>query len=148
MILHYINKAGTKQPNFYDFHPGVVKGVFNIRNIKEVQKPPFDDGSSMLQAITYDADILVDNVAEGGKDLVANAAPKIVPSTGILGYLQISPPSVPIPSNSFVNLLKSEGGSIGGGINCVIKIAGTDQHMKLNRFDVSPSVDDPAIPFL
>ena len=119
----------------------MVKGVFNIRNIKEVQKPPFHDGSSSLQAITYDADILVDNVVEGGKEMVANARPQLVPSTGVLGYLQISPSSKPILPSSFVNLLKSEGGSIGGSINCVAKIAGTDQHMKHNRFDVSPSVD-------
>ena len=137
----FFDDAGKRQPNKFNFHPGVVKGVFNIRNIKEVQKSPFDDGFSILQPITYDADILVDNVVEGGKDMVPNTTPKFVPSTGILGYLQISPPSEPIPINSFVNLLKSEGGSIGGSINCVAKIAGSDQHMKLNRFDVSPSVD-------
>jgi len=142
----FFDDAGKKQPNAFNFHPGVVKGVFNIRNIKEVQKPPFDDGFSVLQPITYDADILVDNVAEGGKEMVTNATPKLVPSTGVLGYLQISPPAQPIPPNSFVSLLKSEGGTIGGSINCIVKIAGTDQHMKLNRFDVSPSIDDAGNP--
>jgi hypothetical protein len=135
-----------KQPNFFNFHPGLVKGVFNIRNIKEVQKNPFDDGSCMLQSITYDADILLENVEEGGKEFMPGAAVKLVPSTGVLGYIQVSPPSIPIPANSFVALLKSEGGSIGGSINCVIKIAGTDQHMKVNRFDVSPSVNAAGAP--
>ena len=137
----FLDDNGVKQPNEFNFHPGIVKGVFNIRNIKEVQKPPFDDGFCNLIAITYDADILIDNVAEGGKEFIANNTVQLVPSTGVLGYVQVSPPSVPIPDDSFVALLKSEGGSIGGSINCVIKIAGTEQHMKLHRFDVSPSVD-------
>ena len=137
----FLDAAGNKQPNEFNFHPGIVKGVFNIRNIKEMQKPRFNDGSCDLQAITYDADILIDNVVEGGKEFTPNATVQLVPSTGVLGYIQVSPPGQPIPDNSFVSLLKSEGGSIGGSINCVIKIAGTDQHMKLSRFDVSPSVD-------
>ena len=130
-----------KIPSQFFFHPGIVKGIFNIRNIKEVDKPPFTKGSDVLQAITYDADILLENITEGGKELLLNASSKIVPSTGILGYIQLSPPGQPISVDNFTELLKLEGGSIGGSINCIIKIAGTDQHMKLNRFDVSPSVD-------
>ncbi|MEO6229702.1 MAG: hypothetical protein ABJB11_14665 [Ferruginibacter sp.] len=133
--------TNKKEPNAFNFHPGIVKGVFNIRNIKEVAKEPFDNGSCKLQAITYDADVLLENVAEGGKEFPASTTAKMVPSTGILGYIQISPPGLPISADNFVDLLKYEGGSIGGSINCVVKIAGTDQHMKLNRFEVAPSVD-------
>ncbi|MEP7144665.1 MAG: hypothetical protein ABI707_17415, partial [Ferruginibacter sp.] len=139
----YINDVTRKKEiSPFNFHPGIVKGTFNIRNIKEVQKPPFKIGLTELQAVTYDADILLDNITEGGKEQELDGNKVIlVPSTGILGYIQIAPAGFPIDKNIFVQLLQSEGGSIGGSINCVIKIAGTDQHKKLNRFDVSPSVD-------
>lgn len=133
--------TNKKEPSPFNFHPGIVKGIFNIRNIKEATKDPFVEGSSKLQAITYDADVLLENVAEGGNAFPASTTAKIVPSSGILGYIQLSPIGKPISADNFVNLLKSEGGSIGGSINCVVKIAGTDQHIKLNRFEVAPSVD-------
>ncbi|MDO9376544.1 MAG: hypothetical protein Q7T76_19115 [Ferruginibacter sp.] len=137
----------VRQPNEFNFHPGIIKGVFNIRNIKEVDKPPFKTGINELQAITYDADILIDHIVEGGKEQTINGQVRtFVPAAGILGYVQIAPAGLPIKDDIFVQLLKSEGGSIGGAINCVIKIAGTDQHMKLSRFDVSPSVDSGGLP--
>ncbi|MEO8412673.1 MAG: hypothetical protein ABI472_03405 [Ginsengibacter sp.] len=139
------DKTRAKEPSPFNFHPGLVKGVFNIRNIKEVDKPSFVIGVYELKAITYDADILIDHVTEGGKDQTVNGQ-AFVPSSGVLGYIQISPAGSPILAPILAELLQSEGGSIGGSINCVIKIAGTDQHMKLNRFDVSPSVDGAGNP--
>ena len=138
-------KAQT--PGLYDFapasfsiHPGVVKGVYNIRNIKEAPDTYTTIGGS-FKAVTYDADVLIDNVVEGGQN-------NLVPSSGIVGYIQLSPQGAPVSDAAFVNLLKDRGlnNSIGGTINCVVKIAGTQQHMKLNRFDVSPSVASNGLP--
>jgi len=134
------DKTRLRTPSPFDIHPGVVKGVFNIRNIKEVDKPTFKESGNELQAITYDADILIENVFEGGKEQKSEGM-VLVSSSGVLGYLQLQPTGSPISTVAFTELLKSEGGSIGGPINCIVKIAGTDQHIKLNRFDVSPSVD-------
>jgi len=122
----------------------VIKGVFNIRNIKEVDKPSFSILPYELKAITYDADILIDNVTEGGKNQTVNGQ-AFVPSSGILDIYSYHRPEGH-SSFYFHGTFKSEGGSIGGSINCVIKIAGTDQHIKLNRFDVSPSVDGTGDP--
>ena len=99
------DKTRAKVPSPFNFHPGVVKGVFNIRNIKEVDKPPFVKGVYELKAITYDADILIDNVSEGGKDQTANGQ-AFVPSSGVLGYIQVSPAGSPIICTYFCRTLK------------------------------------------
>ncbi len=138
--MHDVPRIKKKSP--FTFHPGIVKGVFNIRNIKEVENGVFRYLGEELQAITYDADILLDNVETGGSPLPAGGATQVlVPSSGVLGYIQLSPPGVPISLATFTELLRSKGGSIGGSINGVIKLAGTDQRMRVNRFDVAASVN-------
>ncbi len=132
----YLDDATRAQiPSPFAMHPGVVKGVYNIRNIKEAADTYTNSGAE-FKAITYDADILLENVVEGGNN-------NLVPSTGVVGYIQLKPQGQPVSSLAFTNLLKDRGNnkSIGGAINCVVKIAGTNQHIKLNRFDVSPSVN-------
>ncbi|MBK6506331.1 MAG: hypothetical protein IPG02_11865 [Ignavibacteria bacterium] len=129
-----IGKKFIEDP--FKFHPGIVNGLYNIRNIKE-QPKIFGPGSpnAELYAVTFDADVELENVTEGGSG-------NRVSAKGILAYVQVSPPGEPITLSEFVELLDSEDNSIGGPIDCIIKVAGTKQHMKVNRFDVSRTVDD------
>ena len=121
--------------NRYTFHPGIVRGLFNVRNIHEVQKDYFTHGTAQLAAVTFDADVEFENVTEGGEN-------NRVPTKGATGFVQLLPQGDLIKESDFVALLKSENNSIGGPVNCVLKIANTPQRMKLNRFDVSTAVDD------
>ncbi|HPE77391.1 MAG TPA: hypothetical protein PLC80_14965 [Draconibacterium sp.] len=123
----------TPKPNPFEFHPGIVKGLFNIRNIKE-QPKIFSSGNAKLYAATFDADVELENVSEGGQN-------NRVPSKGILSYVQISPAGEPIKKAQLSELLKSENNTIGGPVNCILKIAGSRQRMKISRFDLSATVD-------
>jgi hypothetical protein len=123
----------TPIPNPFEFHPGIVRGLFNVRNIKE-QPKIFSKASAKMYAATFDADVQLENVSEGGDN-------NRVPSKGILAYVQIAPAGHPISISEFTALVKSENNSIGGQINCILKIAGTSQRMKISRFDLSASVD-------
>lgn len=123
----------TPQPNPYVFHPGMVRGLFKVRNIQE-QPKIFQQTGAVLYAVTFDADIELEEVSEGG---INNR----VTSKGVNGYVQIAPPGEPISLDELNALMKSENNTIGGAIACVIKVAGTQQRMKLNRFDVNTSVD-------
>lgn len=123
----------TPKPNPFEFHPGIVRGLFNIRNIKE-QPKIFSNGTAKMYAATFDADVELENVSEGGQN-------NRVPSKGILSYVQIAPAGHPISTSEFSALLKYENNSIGGPVNCILKIAGSPQRMKISRFDLSATVD-------
>ena len=123
----------TPKPNPFEFHPGIVRGLFNVRNIKE-QPKIFSNEDAIMYAATFDADVELENVSEGGQN-------NRVPSKGILSYVQISPAGKPVTREQFAALLKKENNSIGGPVNCILKVAGSPQRMKISRFDVSATVN-------
>ena len=150
------------QPSPYEFHPGIVHGVFQVRNIRETKavplfndkwiKAPTDsyvDNNGLLHLNTppaeqsrdielkpvyFDGDFEIDGVTSG-------AVGGRVPAKGILGYVQLSPRGEPIPAKFLAALLVTQLGSIGGPVDCVIDIGGSGQLMRLSRVDVSYSED-------
>jgi hypothetical protein len=155
-------------PN-YIFHPGTVKGVSNVREIKDAPGAgpftasftPNDSGLPLdlprwhflfqnigaltdllqvdLEPVVFDADVHLQNVTSGGAP--TGAGDFIVQSRKMLGYVQVAPAHVLIPPKLFADLLNFQNGSLGGPINCVINVAGTGQTMRLSRVDVSPALD-------
>ncbi|MEO6136909.1 MAG: hypothetical protein ABIP35_17270, partial [Ginsengibacter sp.] len=144
-------------PNPFEFHPGPIRGLHNIRNIREITKAfttntqvvylwteggdgypvanePEKSKVAILQGITFDCDVEIDNVVEGGTG-------NMVSSKGVTGYVQLAPPAAPIDKFAFKRLMGYEKDTIGGPINCTIKVAGTNQRMRLDRFDVNTSQD-------
>ena len=137
----YKDKNGIAFPNPFSFHPGVVKGVFNVKNIIDndlprfpVQLPGSPPPAIILQPVYFDADVLIDNVVQG-------ASNGKVPSSKMLGYVQLAPEGVPISPSQFSNLLASQSGSLGGPVDCIIKIGSSPQRMRISRADVGNSVD-------
>ena len=145
-------------PNPFSFHPGLIKGLYNIRNIREVPKAYttqtqvvylWNDGgggvpiaaeapknkTAILQGITFDCDVEVDDVVEGGNN-------NRVVSKGVTGYVQLAPPAAPIDPDAFKGLMGYEKNTIGGPINCTIKMAGSNQRMRVDRFDMNSSQDE------
>ena len=121
-------------PNPFTFHPGIVHGILNVRNIQEKPKQFTIKNRCELIAVTFDADVELEDVVEGGAD-------NRVVTRGVVGYVQIGPQGRPIEKDDFVELIRSEHASIGAAINCTIKVAGTLQYMRLNRVDVSNAQD-------
>lgn len=147
--------------NPYEFHPGLVKGVFNVRNIKETNSvapfpakmnktteyldsegiahpvlsttdPKLTNLDVFLQPVYFDADVAIDFVVSG-------AVNGRVPSKGMLGYVQLAPRGEPIPPDLFIELLMRQFGSLGGPVDCVIDIGKSGQKMRLSRVDVNAS---------
>jgi hypothetical protein len=144
--------------NPYEFHPGLVKGVFNVRNIRETSAvapfktvwnkkpteelldsegiptldPAFKSLEVFLQPVYFDADAQIDFVVSG-------AVNGRVPSKGMLGYVQLAPRGEPIPADLFIQLLALQFGSLGGPVDCVIDIGKSGQKMRLSRVDVNAS---------
>lgn len=144
-------------PNPYIFHPGLVGGFFNVHNIKEVEGDSIsidytpdggdyfknsaddfvhDSGSgnpqtAELVGITFDADVNMDVDGKGSYKKVTGRQFK--------GYLQLSPQGVPIPKSVFSELMMRNQNSIGGNVDCLLNLGGTDQKILVNRVDVSAS---------
>lgn len=152
----------------YEIHPGVVKGLFNVKEIREtaeiepfVSKIPVPVGGTylnvngeevvndtgapiykdvMLRAVYFNADVEIEGVIQG-HTTDKDHKDGLVPSKGILGFVQLSPAGEPIPPALFKQLLDYQLGSIGGPANCVVDIGKNAQKLRVNRFDVNSSTD-------
>jgi hypothetical protein len=149
------------RPNPYEFHPGLVKGVFSVRNIHETDAVPQfkrtwnkNNGETyldsegiertvdpltptelrnpdvLLQPVYFDADVQID-------DVISGAVGGRVPSTGMLGYVQLSPRGEPITRSLLAELLTFQFGALGGAVACVIDVGKSGQHVRINRVDVN-----------
>jgi hypothetical protein len=153
------------RPNPFEFHPGVVNGVFNVRNIIETAAiPQFERIWNKVNGDTYIDDAGVEQVVDNVTPAVfRNPTVKLqpvyfdadveiefiesgavngkVPSKGMLGYVQLSPAGQPIPDFLFRDLLREQFGSLGGLVDGLIDIGDTGQQMRITRVDVSESVN-------
>jgi hypothetical protein len=152
--------GALKEEARYELHPGTLRGLYNITNIKEdgsvadfivnnsipVGKKYIDEngdvitnnGSSFNQevkcvAVYFDADIAIENLVKGHKN-------GKTPAKKILGYVQLSPPGIPLTPVQLKQLLNLQGGLIGGDINCEMDVSRSGQMMQINRFDISHSI--------
>ncbi len=155
----------------YPIHPGVVRGLFRVSNIREIAEiEPFqgtmvfpsgariidgngqdiaNDGRTFpydLQPVYFDADIEIENPVSGfvTRD-AAGQERRLVPSKRILGFVQRAPRGIPLTVDKFKELVVRQGGSIGGPLDCVVDINSSGQQMRLCRFDISNSFDSAGV---
>lgn len=156
----------------YPIHPGVVHGLFQVKNIRETTEvepfagsmvfPPTvpnivdengkeipNNGKSFpyeLQPVFFDADVEIENPVSGfTTKTIGSAEKRLIPSKRILGFVQIAPRGLPLTIGAFKDLITQQGGTIGGPIDCVVDIGGSGQQMRLSRFDVSNSFDSNGV---
>lgn len=158
------------QPSPYEFHPGIVKGVFRVRNIQETNavpnfKPiwnkqngdPYVDDNGVLRTVTAATPASERSPAVDLQPVYFDADVEItgvksgaiggrVPSRGLLGFVQLAPRGEPLPPGLFAQLLASQLGALGGPVDCVIDVGGSKQLMRLSRVDVNASLDGASQP--
>jgi len=111
-------------------HPGAVHGAFNIREIRDTTQTYTNAAKTVeLQAVYFDADMQIDGVVTGARN-------GLVPSTGQLGYVQTLPIEQPITAADLAALIV-ERGALGGPVDCVVNVGGTQQPMRLSRVEVA-----------
>lgn len=159
----YIDKTVAGGPEVeetpFELHPGTLRGLFNITNIKEdgnvadfVTKNIISQNANYINengekvkntggqfdqevkcvAVYFDADVSIENLVKGHKG-------GKTPAKKILGYVQLSPPGVPLTPVQLKALLVLQGGLMGGDINCEMNVSSSGQLMQINRFDISHS---------
>jgi hypothetical protein len=121
---------GTIQLAGVTVHPGAVLGAYNVREIRDTTQTFTTSTGSQLTAVHFDADYQIEGVVSGGNN---NG---LVPSTGQLGFVQISPAGSSLQAGELGELISSQG-PLGGPVDCVIAVAGTAQTMRLSRVEVA-----------
>ena len=147
----------AKFENPYFFYPGLVGGLFNVHNIKEIAgetikidytpqngeywKSNPSDFVHQTQAgtpvraefiaVTFDADANLDIDGKGTYVLQTGKQFK--------GYLQLGPEGVPVPQRVFRELMIKAQNSVGGNVDCVLNLGASEQSVQVNRVDVSAS---------
>ncbi len=153
----------------YVFHPGLVRGVYNVKNIVENNLAPYNttwfktygvhvdpnDGTAQpvgagvhlkvqLIPVYFDADVMITDV--DGTAAGAGGVPtgQFVPSTQMLGYLQVAPEGVIISAEDFANILDLQNG-LGGPVDCTVNINGSGQKMRISRVEINHSLDETSM---
>ncbi len=142
--------------NPYNFHPGMVKGIYNVREIKNIPKAmDILINGIRFTGVYFNGDIKIENVLKGALPLSSDGAYSMVHSVRQFGYVMLADPAILkenstlanlFPSNNFKDLLTDPkiGGSLGGPVNAIMNIAATGQRLQVTRVDVSAS--NEAIP--
>lgn len=125
------------KPNPFEIHPGVVKGMYNVTEIKDtgrIYRNPATPSSDpkqdvIMQEVFFNGDVLIEDVQAG-------AFNGYVPSKGQRGFVQLSPYQKPLTPQQYFDFLNSEG-SLGGPLDCVINVGQSGQPMRIIKVDVS-----------
>ena len=156
------SKAPTIDINtqdIFEIHPGIVNGLFNIKNITE-QGTAFPIQTT-VKAGSYYVDANNNTIHNTGGDFqipgslkmvefdcdadiegaVQGAVNGRVPSKKMRGYVQLAPMGIPLSDDALENLHILQGGSIGGPVDCVVDIGKNAQLMRLNRIDSNNGKD-------
>jgi hypothetical protein len=114
------------------FHPGVVSGYFNIREIRDTPRI-LNAADAQLQAVYFDADVEVAGVVKGHRD-------GRVPVQRHAGYVQFMPIGTGLSAIQLADLLRQEG-PIGGALDCEIDIAGSGNRMLANSMSTQVTMN-------
>jgi hypothetical protein len=117
-------------------HPGVVKGMFNIREIRDTPQRVHVNPSVELQVVYFDTDVAIENVARG--HAFEGPGPHgqrvgFVPSQRQVGFVQLinlnSVQKTPLTPQQLAELLEKNA-PVGGPVDCELNIAGSEQRMR------------------
>ncbi len=109
-------------------HPGEVRGMYNIRNIRDTTQVYTGSGGVQMTAVYFDADVQID-------DVVTGASKGFVPTAGQFGFVQELPVGTPLTATQLGELLTAQG-PLGGPVDCVLNVGGSGQPMRVMRVEV------------
>jgi hypothetical protein len=130
--FRYTDETNTKHPSPYTFHPGLIRGLFKVTNLRPAAGPIIkftgDSGDQVELAPQYfDADIEIEGLdADGAKTVFA---------AGILGFLQIKPYGKPLSPGDLKHLIQLQS-AIGGPLDCIVNVARAGLRIRALRLEV------------
>lgn len=128
-------------------HPGAVRGMFNVREIRDTPRRIRINPGVDLQAVYFDTDLGIEDVVRG--QVSEGPGPhgetvRFVPSQGQLGFVQLinldSQQQTPLTPDQLAELLTRER-PVGGPIDCELDIGGSGQRMRTTSLYTDVAVD-------
>lgn len=114
-------------------HPGIVSGVSNIVNIRDIPSTDWTLTSApgiTMRAVTFDCSMQLEGIESG-------QGPAGVPALNQAGYFQLNPGNLePAAYAELLGLV----GPLGGLVGCVINIGGSGLRMRVVRVGVGATV--------
>ncbi|MFI5117765.1 MAG: hypothetical protein ACHP8B_13825 [Terriglobales bacterium] len=109
-------------------HPGAVRGMYNIRNIRDTSQVYKGSGGVEMTAVYFDADTQIEDVIVGARN-------GLVPTAGQFGFVQTLPVGSPLTNDQLAELLTNQG-PLGGPVDCVLNVGNSGQQMRVVRVEV------------
>ena len=123
-------------------HPGAIKAVHLVRNIRETGRMIEKDLAGLnvaMAEVRFDGDFEITGALKGQN------ADNLVPGQGHVGFVQMGPFGIPLGSEQLKLFLEEEG-PLGGPVDCVIDVAESGQLMQVVRVEVAPAPHDHGMP--
>jgi len=111
-------------------HPGLVRGVVNVTNIRDTGQTYTTSDGSELMAVRFDCAVTMENA-------VAGSGPAGVPARDQLGYVQLTDPvhHGALAPDQYAELVAAVG-PMGGPVDCIVDIGGTGQRIRVAHVGV------------
>jgi hypothetical protein len=111
-------------------HPGLVRGVVNVTNIRDTGQTYSTSDGSELMAARFDCAVTMENA-------VAGSGPAGVPARDQLGYVQLTDlvHHGALAPDQYAELVAAVG-PMGGPVDCIVDIGGTGQRMRVAHVGV------------
>jgi hypothetical protein len=111
-------------------HPGVVRAVRDVININDTGQTFTTSDLSLLMAVRFDCNVEIEGVVTGG-------TARGVPSRQQLGFVQLTdPPHRGLLAETQYQELIAAFPTMGGAVNCVIKVGTAGPQMRVTRVGV------------
>lgn len=132
----------------YVFHPGITKGIYNVTSIRDTEislSLTLQSRPAEMSGVYFDGDIVLENVVKGNKSTAEPVTDnyRLVPSKKQFGYILLGNSEGKKLEDYFLDvdlqtfMSRPEVGPLGGPVDCIVNIAGSDQMMHLTRVDVT-----------
>ena len=111
-------------------HPGLVRGVMNVTNIRDTGQTYTTSDGSELMAVRFDCAVTMENA-------VAGSGPAGVPARDQLGYVQLTDPvhHGALAPDQYAELVAAVG-PMGGPVDSIVDIGGTGQRIRVAHVGV------------
>ena len=122
------DKTGKVQPSKYTFHPGLLRGLFDVSRIRASDRPPVEMANTagepfLVSPIFFDAQAAIDGVAGRAT------------TRGVLGFLHLSPVGEPLSPEALATLITQQS-AIGGPVDATLNVGGSGFRTRALRIEV------------
>lgn len=129
-------------PASYTVHPGLLRGLFGVRDIRPTGMAPitFTGRNGMTVTLVpkfFDARARLDGVTGDGE----------LDAVGVLGYLQVEPVGQPLHEDDVRALLLQQG-AVGGPVDGLLNVGNSGFQVRVTRIEVDTALDSGGRPEL